>query len=226
MSKQNLVPFKGNCPRNVAKDAKYAVRLDHGRYVVGLVYRAPENERWYPVASDHEELTEMVNAVKTAATGSLGGAFYINEFNQVIVPTAGDEAQYYVAGEYTRPLMFQFEGHILSGKPPEGLLPGDEWTGVHPGIPYVLAAGGKDIYYETQPRPRVVKRVQLSEVRSPNDAQRLAKWITQVKGGAGGRFYVNEFRAVFAPLGTTNLRYVYVGLLNDPDAWFPKPEPT
>ena len=222
MSKQELVRFKGNCPRSVAKDAKYAVRLDHGRYVVGLVYRAAENERWYPVTSEHALLAEMVNAVKTNATGTPGGAFYINEFNQVIVPTAGEEEQYYLAGEYVRPLSFEFEGHILSGRPPDGLLPGDEWTGVHPGIPYVLAAGGKDIYYETQPRPRVIKRVQLSEVRSPNDAQRMTKWIAQVKGGSGGRFYVNEFRAVFAPLGTTNLHYAYVGLLDDLDAWFPK----
>ena len=37
--------FEGNCPRNVAKDAKYSVRTEKGGSVVALTYRAQDDER-------------------------------------------------------------------------------------------------------------------------------------------------------------------------------------
>ncbi|WP_075164973.1 hypothetical protein [Chthonomonas calidirosea] len=64
----------------------------------------------------------------------------------------GQKSCDYLAGEYDRPLEFEFEGKKLTGDAVdlEGrrLEPGDEWEGPHPGIPYRLAAGGRDIYYE------------------------------------------------------------------------------
>ena len=70
-------------------------------------------------------------------------------------------------------LVFEFEGRTiageavdLSGRP---LNRGDVWRGPLPGIPYVLGAGSKDIYYRYAPRPGVTKE---------------AKFIRSHRGGA------------------------------------------
>lgn len=218
--------FEGNCPRNVSRDAKYSVRSGADGPVVALTYRAQDDERWYATTEKHPELVRMVNAVKLSRGLPPNGAFYINEYHQVIVPTVGSD-DYYLAGKYSQPLRFEFEGRILSGEPVslEGLplTPGDTWTGPHPGIPYLLSAGGDDVRYTIQPRPNVEKDVKLSKIIGREAAQSVTSLIRSVKGYAGGRFYVNEFRTIFAPVQEAReWRYVYVGQL-DPSTWFPEP---
>jgi hypothetical protein len=223
-------PFRehtGNCPKNVSRDAKYAVRSGPSGPVVGLVYRTANGEQWHPTTEDHPELVEMVNAVKLAVAGTPNGPFYINEYGQVIVPT-GPDARYYVAGEYEESVEFEFEGNILSGRGVDltgrAFEPGDEWTGPHPGIPYVLEAGGADIRYESEPREHVTKKVKLSSFVGAPAAREIAQRIHAVKGWQGGRFYVNEWREIFAPVGRPGgLTYIYVGHLEIDDPWFPKP---
>jgi hypothetical protein len=95
--------------------------------------------------------------------------------------------------------------------------------GPHPGIPYLLAAAGDDIRYTIQPRPNVEKDLKLSKAIGLHAAQTVAVKIRSVKGYAGGRFYVNEFRTVFAPIQEgREWRYVYVGQF-DLATWFPEP---
>jgi len=219
--------YTGNCPRNVAKDAKYAIRSGPNGSVVALVYRAKAGERWLATTEDHPDLVHMVNQVKLAYGSSHHGPFYINEYKQVLVPV-GPSTEYYLAGEYNRPLVFEFEGKRLSGDAVDlrgrGLQPGDEWEGPHPGIPYVLAAGGKDIYYEVEVRKNVTRRVQLSAAIGSEQAARVASLITRYKGWQGGRFYVNEWRHMFAPISQTGTwKYVYLGRLDVENGWFPKP---
>ena len=227
MEKQ-FVPFTGNCPSNVSKDAKYSVRFDKREYVVGIYYESTDGELWYPTSDNHPDLVEMVNDVKMHFSGARGGIFYINEYKQVLVPTKGEEKAYYFAGEYKHPLEFEFEGNILSGdaKDLEGnrITPGDIWSGPHPGIPYVLKAGGKDIYYRYKVRPNVEKKVTLSEHLSSKTAEMIAWQIVEIKGAAGGRFYINEFCQMFAPVNkSSQLEYLYIGRIEDLKNWFPKP---
>ena len=176
--------FRGNCPGNVNKDAKYAVRSGRTGPVVALTYCTTDDERWYMTTEDHSELVAMVNAVKTAQGQAPNGSFYINEYKQVIVPVIGSD-DYFLAGTYERPLRFGFEGRILSGEPIDWsgnpLSPGDEWVGPHPGIPYVLAAGGADIYYSFSPRPNVEKRVKLSKVIDPAVAGAVAAMVRPIR---------------------------------------------
>ena len=47
------VEFKGNCPKNVNKDAKYTVRSHNGQYVVGITYQSDNGERWFPFTQEH-----------------------------------------------------------------------------------------------------------------------------------------------------------------------------
>lgn len=219
--------FTGNCPKNVSKDAKYAIRSAGGELVVALTYVSADGERWFATTEDHPDLVEMVNRVKTQAGDAPNGPFYINEHGQVIVP-AGPLATYYLAGEYDMPLRFEFEGKILSGEgvdlDGQPLEPGDLWTGPHPGIPYRLKAGQRDIYYKRFPRPGVETRPQLSASIGPQAAAAFAGRIQQVKGWQGGRFYINEWREIFAPVsGGNGLEYRYIGHLELGEPWYPKP---
>lgn len=228
MDNEKYVRFQGNCPSNVNRDAKYSVKIGRGEYVVGLFYRSADGEFWYPSNGDHPDLVEMVNNVKISFTGSPGGAFYVNEYRQVLVPVVGEEREYYLAGEYDPPLEFEFEGKILSGNAKDldgkSINPGDVWVGPHPGIPYVLKAGGKDICYKYWVRPRVEKEVRLSGCIGSKEAEKVALEIARLKGAAGGRFYINEFCQMFTPnTSDSGLNYIYLGKITDLKYWFPKP---
>lgn len=216
--------FRGNCPRNVSKDAKYSVRSGKASPLVGLTFCTNDDERWYMTNERHPELVAMVNAVKTAHGNPPNGSFYINEYKQVIVPVA-DSDTYYLAGTYDKPLRFEFEGKTLSGEPVDltgnPLSPGNEWVGPHPGVPYILAAGGNDVYYRSSPRPNVKKDVKLSKLVGAEAAKEVAAQIRSVKGFAGGRFYVNECCSIFAPVKEgLDWRYLFIGTL-DLSLWFP-----
>jgi hypothetical protein len=95
--------------------------------------------------------------------------------------------------------------------------------GPHAGIPYVLTAGGNDVYYKTRPRPNVTKDILLSSKRGKAVAAQIARTLAVLKGPGGGRFYVNEFGAVFSPVtGEEGMNYIYFGKI-DMNSWFPDP---
>jgi len=218
--------YEGNRPSTVSRDAKYHVRTGaKGKHVVAIYYEAEDDERWYATSEDHPALVQMVNDVKISVTGKPNGAFYINEYKQLIVP-AGDEVYY--AGVYEGALRFEFEGKILSGEAIDlagnPIHEGDTWVGPHPGVPYTYSGRFDDVTYVTNPRPNVEKTVKLAKVALNEDiADRNRSKIKAVTGYAGGRFYVNEFLCIFKPVQEgQDLRYVYAGQL-DLEGWFPKP---
>ncbi len=224
----SFTKFPGNCPRLVSKDAKYSIRWEGSEQVVSLIFRAGSRERIYLATGQHRELVKMVNAVKEQHTNATGGVFYINEWRQVIVPVSG-EMDYYYAGEYHGALEFDYDGRTLSGRPvdPDGrpLNPGDEWQGPHPGILYKLRAGGRDIAYELRIGPNRTREVCLADIVGPQAAAQMAAKIRAQRDERGGRFYVNEWRAMFTPVSEKDsLRYIYIGQLEESDPWFPKPE--
>jgi hypothetical protein len=217
-----LTPFIGNTPGNVNKDAKYSIKRDQGKWVVELLFRLSHLEKTLLATHEHPVLVGMVNLVKENVVGQPGGAFYINEFGQVIVPGAGD---YYYAGSYDEVLRFKFEDGIISSAPPANLRPGDHWDGPHVGIPYVLCAGAKDIKYERRSGQRIMTEL-LSLYAGEAQALALARRLARHKGSDGGRIYINERREFFAPIqGDTHIEYRYLGQLGD-DPWFPKPQVT
>lgn len=226
-----MIEFTGNCPESVRRDARYRIRLDKGAYVVGISYTTGDGEIWTPTTTEHPELVEMVNRVKRAINDQPGGGFYINEFRQVIVP-AGREGKYYLAGEYEAPLSFKIKDDsgrdvVISGRAEDWngrpLNPGDEWTGCMMGIPYVLTAKGGDIRFEIKLSENHFLRIPLSRVTDPVRARALARRLAQIIGNEnGGRFYINDMREMFKPVGTTLVSYIYLGELRSDDPWFPK----
>lgn len=219
--------YKGNRPESVKKDAKYRIVSEDGKPVVGMSYTTATGEHWAPTVDNHPDLIRKVNAVKSEINGVLGGQFYINEYRQVIVPAKDD---YYYAGEYLNDLSFNFEGQTLSGQAVDEdgnqLEEGDDWENALMGIPYIICAGGNDIRYELQLRPKVKVRARLSKVTSSKQAADLAHRLSGLIGHyQGGRFYINEYEEMFKPINMGAwVKYIYIGKLKDTDPWFPKPK--
>ena len=237
--------YRGVWPQNVSKMAKYAVRFIDNTWKITVLYEASEGLRYLAVEGGGTILAERINAFKTMLRGEPGGTFYLNEYGHVLVPVTGEAAsgvgsQYYCAGRFDGDFNFEFEGQPLTTKPihPNGkpLKAGDPWVGPRPGIPYVLAAGGGDIYYETPAltdtnppkiRPMTTQRVKLSKVlEDPSLLARVVRPVASVRGHQGGRFYVNEYGAIFTPVDAgdgNGINYIYCGKI-DRSAWFPEPD--
>ena len=216
------IPYPGLKPSNVNKDAKYSIRTgEDGEHEVQLLYRLNAKERALLSTQDHSELVEMVNEAKLHGNGSPGGAFYINEYLDVVVPTTDGECWF--AGTYQNYLEFEFEGQLIGPRAHEDLSPGDPWPGPHVGIRYTLKAGGKDIGYTTSPRPKVERTELLSDHHGPEAAAELARRLAAVKGSEGGRIYINECGEFFSPPPDPREDFIYLGSL-DEDLWFPPPD--
>ncbi len=137
----------------------------------------------------------------------------------MVVPTA--DGPFY-AGTYEKVLEFEFDGMLITPVAPLGLNPGDYWPGPHVGVSYVLAAGGKDIYFKNTAGNRETKSFLSDHVGEPA-AERLARRLASQKGSAGGRIYINECGEFFAPPVDDSGQFVYLGPLGE-DGWFPAPD--
>ena len=237
--------YTGVWPQNVSKLAKYAVRFIDGLWKITVLYEAEEGLRYLAIEGSDGNLADKINAVKSLLGNSPGGAFYINEYKHVIVPVAASESDgvgslYYFVKRIDSDFIFKFEGELLSTKPigrdGKQLKPGDLWVGPRPGIPYVLAAGSRDIYYESPAlindgslkiRPYVTRKVKLSKIILDKSLlEEAIAPIEKIRGYQGGRFYVNEHGAIFTPVNTGNgngIDYIYCGKINY-DTWFPEPD--
>jgi hypothetical protein len=209
--------YPGNPPSNVTKEAKYSVVRAKDGWGVRLIYSVSNRQRDLLTTTAHPQLSDMVNRAKVEVTGDEGGAFYINEYGHVLVPSP--EGVLY-AGSYHKELEFDFEGTQIRPTAPDGLRPGDVWVGPRVGIRYVLNAGGDDVYYEHKPTPtRTVKHC-LSDDVGRAAATHLARRLARVKGTNGGRIYINERCEFFAPVTSADYaRFLYLGHLED-DTWF------
>jgi hypothetical protein len=219
-----FIPYPGLSPSNVNKDAKYSVvHSPNGSMQIRLVYRVSNREKELLTTDHHDELVEMVNKVKLELTGFPGGAFYINEYRDVLVPDTINGGCVY-ADNYKRDLEFDYNGTPITPRPPNGLSPGDPWPGPHVGIRYTLMAGGGDIRYELK-SGRTIREHWLSDDVGWQRANELARRIATIKGNSGGRFYINEACEMFTPLGGAEggVDYIYLGPLED-SAWFHAPE--
>jgi len=235
--------YRGVWPQNVSKLAKYTVRFVEGEWKVSVLYDAGDGLRYLAVDGGGAAAAKMVNVTKSAVTEQAGGTFYVNEYRHILVPIAaptgaGVNSLYYYAGKLATDFRFTFEEKLLHTKPLDAngnpLLPGATWIGPRPGIPYVLAAGGQDVYYESpaltdedpaQVRPNMTRKVMLSKVlRNASAASDTARKVSAIRSQSGGRFYVNEHAAMFTPVSASSggIDYIYCGNL-EMEKWFPEP---
>lgn len=215
----SLKPYSGVVPSNVSKDAKYTVTAAEE---VRLTYRVDVRTKELLTTGKHPKLVKMVNAVKSEMGRPPGGVFYLNEFGDVLVP-AESAGKCYWAGHYDLKLKFEFGDSVISSQAPSSLTPGDDWPGPHPGVRYVLCAGGRDIRYELKSGTRTTQ-VLLSDVVGKSAAEMTSARVAAVKGHSGGRFYINESSELFGPVAANDYaNFIYIGHLED-SPWFDPPK--
>ncbi len=224
-----MTTFSGNCPRAVSSVGKYHLRQIRGLWSIQLDY-ATSDEMVRATSLGHQALVDLITQGRLREGGGpVGGAFYINEYEQVLLPGRGG-SPCSLAGEYQRVLEFDIEGTTVSasglGRPPQLPIAATPWPGPRQGIPYVLefAAGRWDIHYWRQLVDGDWELERLSRYCVRARVDELSHLIRGVKRRTG-RFYVNEQRQMFAPRGQQEDGWetVYVGELDLNAGWFPKP---
>ena len=225
-----MVSYRGNCPRTVSSVGKYHLRRESNRWRIQLDHIS-DGDMIRSSAVGHRPLIDMIIAGRRqAGGGSPGGAFYINEYSQVLLPGRSG-GSYSQVGEYSPLIEFEIEGKIISsagvGSPPRLPRVGDPWRGPRHGIPYTLrnVSGHLDIQYESHLTGGDIEVIRLSDYCNSARCIQLGESIRATKGNTG-RFYVNEQRQMFAPRQSDEEEWdmVYVGELDITSGWFPKPE--
>jgi mRNA-degrading endonuclease RelE of RelBE toxin-antitoxin system len=216
---ERMCPYNGNTAKAIGKDARYTVKLNN---TIQLTYSVNSAERALLTTDGHSDLVSLVNAAKLQGGASqFGGAFFINEYRHILVPTQSGSVLF--AGIYTRDLEFVFDNSLVSPVARSGIRPGVVWPGPHVGMKYVLAAGAADIRYDLTTENGTTRRVQLSQFYSQGELTELLAMFRAVKP-AGGAIYINEARECFAPVeGQQGYERLYIGHLGS-KPWFPEPE--
>ncbi|MEO2032539.1 MAG: AAA domain-containing protein, partial [Planctomycetaceae bacterium] len=202
--------------RSADSRAKYSVAAGENGMEVRLSFRLETGERTFVTSQKYPEIVEMVNRAMERTGQAPGGVFWVNEFGQVLIRTAGKGASYIVAGNCDRNLRFEFSGKLISPEPPRTLRPGQVWPGPIAGIPYALTADGTNI--KSKNSNKAADR-RLSEDVGSAAANRLAQRLSQLKPG-GGRIYITEARYFFSPIHVDDKwQLIYLGGLEN-DKWF------
>lgn len=194
--------------------------------------------KWWPAIQwEHEEgtalclaiggvevqkLAETVNKAKYQMNQNNGGAFVINEFGQVIVPSSAGDGNRLLVGEVSGSLLFDhpITANNIDLSDDNGLYLGEIWRKPYIGIPYKLSRSSK-IYFWTG-----TKSVYL-----PNDYKDLIKDLRLLRRIGALSFIVNPYGIILTkiPMGEFDpdteeyWTPVYVGRLKSSN-WFAKEE--
>lgn len=169
-----------------------------------------------------EELVKAVNKVKVRISGEEGGAFVINEFGQVIVPSIWGNRERFLVGEVEGVLLFEdpYSGDIdLSDD--TGLQSGDICEKPYIGVQYNLRRDSNICYYDRK----------LGNIEYPPEQDReLIKKLRKVRRYGAAAFIVNQYGLVLTKIPEGEYREdddkwvpVYVGRINY-NLWFRKEE--
>lgn len=165
-------------------------------------------------------LASAVNSAKTFVGGAAGGAFLVNEWGQVLVPSNNGSRKIALAGVLEGQL--EFENPFDSKTPValaavDGLRPGDAWKWPYVGCRYNLSKR-HEIYCQ--------KREGNGVEFVPRRDDRLVDALRSVRPHGAVRFLVNPAGVVLTkrPAGSWDEETwapVYVGQIR-PDLWFAK----
>lgn len=168
-----------------------------------------------------EELVKAVNNPKISISGREGGAFVINEFGQVIVPTIwGDRL---LVGEVEGVLLFEdpYDGEIINLSDDARLQTNDPWEKPYVGVKYNLHRDSNIYYYDSE--------LDSSEY-PPEQDRELIKKLRKVRRYGAATFIVNQYGLVLTKIPEGEYQEdddkwlpVYVGRINY-NLWFKKEE--
>ena len=134
----------GRHARIPGKTTALHVRLLGGRWWPLVEWAIEDEVAQCPMADvDHvESLAAAVNAGKRLLGGSLGGAFLVNEYGQVLVSSPSGDGNVALVGECAGPMAFHDSfaaGDLFDLTCDQGLTLGDAWDLPYLGMPHNLS---------------------------------------------------------------------------------------
>ena len=169
------------------------------------------------------KLTESVNKAKKIMANIPGGAFVINEFGQVIVPSGDGNGKRLLVGEVDGVMLLEnpLDGSFIDLSDDEELQVGDVWEKPYLGVKYNLSKRS-NIYYYDKTRDKVIYPVIQDKT--------LISKLRKVRRYGSARFIVNQHGIVLTKIPEGEYREnddqwksVYVGRINY-NLWFKKEE--
>ena len=209
----------------IPNERKYRLRMSqaHGEYRPTIQFIDRRRDVWDEFEAVYADrpwnhLVEAVNNIADKHTGQPGGAFYVNEFKQVIKPVGDSQVTDIYVGEYPD-LSFKFDclGEIIDNSDVSSLSVGDDWPHQKVGIRYHYSAHREQIFYRLE-QGNVIRRIPIPVPKS------LEMGLWEVKDRSGGQFYINEHGHGFAPrFKDPTSPDVYIGSIDlEAGDWFPK----
>ena len=218
-------PWQGRYSRIVGKTTALRIRHTSEKGVWPVIEWDYDEGRVISLAVEQGEVQKLVDAVmgaKQKMNGNFGGAFVINEFGQVIVPSSAGDGTRLLVGETDGVLLFDnpLTDEVIDMSQDEGLEPGDVWDKPYIGIQYNLTRGSSIYFWGGSE----------SQYPSQQDKELISK-LRAVRRTGPVRFLVNPYGIVLtkAPAGNFDpereetWQPVYVGRINK-NKWFAKEE--
>ena len=149
-------PWSGRYTRIPGDTTAFHVRLIGRRWSPTVEWTVGNETALCPMVDVYgaSDLADAVNAGKRFLRGSVGGAFLINEFGQVLVPDQSGDGDVVTVGECRGRLVFHdsLSGSGLFDMTDElRLTSGDKWERPYVGVAYNLSQGS-EIYFRHQGR--------------------------------------------------------------------------
>lgn len=219
--------WEGFRPTVVAKERKYAIRF-HPRRGWKISVVVPKWKAIYTIFSeeDHHDLVSAVNAVSEEFSRAPGGAFYVNEYKQVLKPiieapgAPGEREARYVGEFPSLKFIFKLENQLMDNSDASALKTGDDWPYHKVGIRYTISP----VDWRISRQMAVLMGNTIREEpeyldEHVKDHSELVSALREVKPN-GGIFYANEHGLVFAP---TDSGEKFVKIIDiSATTWFPK----
>jgi hypothetical protein len=216
--------WAGRYGRIPGERTAFHVRLIDGKWWPSVDWAVDDEVAHCPMVEcdGAAELAAAVNAGKRLVGGSLGGAFLVNEYAQVLVPAATGDHRVAVVGECDGPFEFwdMFDGDTTFDlSDDDGLELGDSWELPYLGVPHNLSARG-EIYF------KLLDESGITPLPAPSQDDELIDALRTLRPYGPVRFVVAYGGLVLTkvPVGRgSSQRWEprYVGRL-DYERWYPK----
>jgi len=216
--------WKGRYNRIIGKTTTFKIKYttEHGFWPV--VEWDMGDEKTIYLAHDSnsvKELNQKVNNVKLRLSGNEGGAFVINEFGQVIVPSSKSDGERFLVGEVEGLLIFKdpYNSKMIDFSDDTGLLTGALWDRPYIGMQYNLHSNSSIYCFNNELE---------SSVYPPEQDRELIKKLRKVRRYGPTRFIVNHYGIVLTKIPEGDYHEVfdnwvpiYIGRINR-KLWFIK----
>lgn len=211
--------WEGRYARVAGKNSMFHLISYDGEYRPNILWETEDGKGtcWAQPSDPVRELSEAVRHGK-GQTGGTSGAFTINEYGQVIVPSTSERGMQHIVGRWHGELRFASpfhdDGQYITLENIWDCEPGEPWKLPYIGIPHVMNAEGEICFRSENEEGK-------ESESPPGPNKKIRKQFRAIRGSGGGRFIVTHTGLVLTKKEIHGVwKPFYVGKIKFKD-WFP-----